>query len=110
MAGRSIRHEAGKLGVSATSSFPKIRAYVKRQSVLSANGEVLRRFSAPSGGFSRTRREIEVGVVQWLLFPVAVLAGTLMVVQSGCNGMLEKIIDCPVMVGVVSRMDHIGHG
>ena len=45
----------------------------------------------------------EVGIVQWLLFPVAVIAGTLMVVQSGCNGMLEKIIDRPVMVGVVSQ-------
>jgi transporter family-2 protein len=40
--------------------------------------------------------------VQWLLFPVAVLAGTLMVVQSGCNAMLENIIDRPIMVGVVS--------
>jgi transporter family-2 protein len=44
----------------------------------------------------------EVGIVQWLLFPVAVLAGTLMVVQSGCNGMLENIIERPVMVGIVS--------
>ena len=41
--------------------------------------------------------------MQWLLFPVAVLAGTLMVVQSGCNGMLERILDRPVMVGVVSQ-------
>jgi hypothetical protein len=30
--------------------------------------------------------------VQWFLFPVAVVAGTLMVVQSGCNGMSEKIL------------------
>jgi hypothetical protein len=45
----------------------------------------------------------EVGVVQWLLFPVAVLAGTLMVVQSGCNGMLERILDRPVVVGVISQ-------
>jgi bacterial/archaeal transporter family-2 protein len=45
----------------------------------------------------------EVGVVQWLLFPVAVLAGTLMVVQSGCNGMLERILDGPVVVGVISQ-------
>ena len=44
----------------------------------------------------------EVGIVQWLLFPMAVLAGTLMVVQSGCNGMLENIIERPVMVGIVS--------
>ena len=45
----------------------------------------------------------EVGAVQWFLFPVAILAGTLMVVQSGCNGMLEKILDRPVMVGIVSQ-------
>ncbi len=36
-------------------------------------------------------------------FPVAILAGTLMVVQSGYNAMLERIIDRPVMVGVVSQ-------
>ena len=41
--------------------------------------------------------------MQWLLFPVAILAGMLMVVQSGCNGMLERILDRPVMVGVVSQ-------
>jgi uncharacterized membrane protein YdcZ (DUF606 family) len=41
--------------------------------------------------------------VQWFLFPVAILAGTLMVVQSGCNGMLERMFDRPVMVGVVSQ-------
>ena len=40
--------------------------------------------------------------MQWLLFPVAVVAGTLMVVQSGCNATLEKMIGRPVMVGVVS--------
>ena len=45
----------------------------------------------------------EVSVVQWFLFPIAVLAGTLMVVQSGCNGMLERILERPVMVGVVSQ-------
>ena len=43
------------------------------------------------------------GIVRWLLFPAAVLAGTLMVVQSGCNSMLERILDRPVMVGVVSQ-------
>jgi bacterial/archaeal transporter family-2 protein len=40
--------------------------------------------------------------MQWLLSPVAVLAGVLMVVQSACNGMLETIADRPVMVGVIS--------
>ena len=40
--------------------------------------------------------------MQWLLSPVAILAGMLMVVQSACNGMLEKVIDRPVMVGVIS--------
>src|SRR5438477_5056460 len=38
----------------------------------------------------------------WLLSPVAIVCGMLMVVQSACNGMLEKIIDRPVMVGVMS--------
>jgi len=52
--------------------------------------------------------QFEVSVVQWLFFPVAVLAGTLMVVQSGCNGMLERILDRPVMVGVVSQV--VGYG
>ncbi|MBV9685620.1 MAG: DMT family transporter [Alphaproteobacteria bacterium] len=40
--------------------------------------------------------------MQWLLSPVAILAGMLMVVQSACNGMLEKVIDRPVIVGVIS--------
>jgi transporter family-2 protein len=40
--------------------------------------------------------------VQWLLSPMAILAGMLMVVQSACNGMLEKIIDRPVTVAVIS--------
>jgi transporter family-2 protein len=42
-----------------------------------------------------------VGNMQWLS-PVAILSGMLMVVQSACNGMLEKVIDRPVMVGVIS--------
>ena len=54
-------------------------------------------------GRQRSFLSIEVGIVQWLLFPVAILAGMLMVVQSGCNGMLERILDRPVMVGVVSQ-------
>jgi transporter family-2 protein len=40
--------------------------------------------------------------LQWLLSPVAILSGMLMVVQSACNGMLEKIIDRPVTVAVIS--------
>jgi bacterial/archaeal transporter family-2 protein len=40
--------------------------------------------------------------MQWLLAPVAILSGMLMVVQSACNGMLEKIIERPVTVAVVS--------
>jgi hypothetical protein len=32
----------------------------------------------------------EVSIVQWLLFPVAVVAGTLMVVQSGCNATWKR--------------------
>jgi bacterial/archaeal transporter family-2 protein len=40
--------------------------------------------------------------VQWLVSPVAILSGMLMVVQSACNGMLEKIIDRPVTVAVIS--------
>jgi hypothetical protein len=53
---------------------------------------------------SRGSRAIlrEVFDVQWLLAPVAILSGMLMVVQSACNGMLEKIIERPVTVGVIS--------
>lgn len=40
--------------------------------------------------------------MQWLVSPVAILSGMLMVVQSACNGMLEKVIDRPVVVGVIS--------
>ena len=40
--------------------------------------------------------------MQWLFFPLALVAGTLMVVQAGCNGALEKALDRPVMVGAVS--------
>jgi len=41
--------------------------------------------------------------VQWLLSPIAIFAGMLMVVQSACNGMLEKMIDRPVTVAVISQ-------
>lgn len=40
--------------------------------------------------------------MQWLLSPLAILSGMLMVVQSACNGTLEKVIDRPVTVGVIS--------
>jgi transporter family-2 protein len=40
--------------------------------------------------------------VRWLLTPVAIFAGMLMVVQAACNGMLEKALDRPVTVAVVS--------
>ena len=40
--------------------------------------------------------------MQWIVSPVAILSGMLMVVQSACNGMLEKVIDRPVVVGVIS--------
>jgi transporter family-2 protein len=34
---------------------------------------------------------------------MAIFAGMLMVVQSACNGMLEKMIDRPVTVAVISQ-------
>jgi hypothetical protein len=40
--------------------------------------------------------------MRWLLTPVAVLAGMLMVVQAACNSMLEKALDRPVTVAVLS--------
>jgi bacterial/archaeal transporter family-2 protein len=40
--------------------------------------------------------------VRWLLTPIAVFAGMLMVVQAACNGMLEKGLDRPVTVAVLS--------
>jgi len=40
--------------------------------------------------------------VQWLLTPIAIVAGSLMVVQAACNGALEKALDRPVTVGIVS--------
>jgi uncharacterized membrane protein YdcZ (DUF606 family) len=46
--------------------------------------------------------------MQWLLLPVAILSGMLMVVQSACNGMLEQIIDRPVMVSVISFVLGLG--
>ena len=40
--------------------------------------------------------------MQSLLAAVAVFAGLLMVVQSACNGALEKAIERPIVVGIVS--------
>ena len=40
--------------------------------------------------------------MRWLLTPIAVFAGMLMVVQAACNGMLEKALDRPVTVAVLS--------
>ena len=40
--------------------------------------------------------------MRWLLAPVAVMAGMLMVVQASCNSMLEKVFDRPVTVAVIS--------
>jgi transporter family-2 protein len=46
--------------------------------------------------------------MRWLLTPVAVMAGMLMVVQAACNGMLEKVFDRPVTVAVLSLSVGIG--
>ena len=40
--------------------------------------------------------------MQWLLMPVAIAAGSLMVVQAACNRSLEVALDRPVTVGVLS--------
>ena len=40
--------------------------------------------------------------MQWLLMPIAIVAGCLMVVQAACNSTLEKALDRPIAVGVVS--------
>jgi bacterial/archaeal transporter family-2 protein len=40
--------------------------------------------------------------VQWLLMPVAIGAGLLMVVQAACNSALERTWDRPITVGLVS--------
>jgi bacterial/archaeal transporter family-2 protein len=46
--------------------------------------------------------------MQWLLMPIAIGAGMLMVVQSACNSMLEKVLDRPVLVGIVSLSVGVG--
>jgi transporter family-2 protein len=40
--------------------------------------------------------------VKWLLTPVAITAGLLMVVQAALNGTLEKVLDRPLTVAVIS--------
>lgn len=42
------------------------------------------------------------------LIPIAIGAGVLMVVQSACNGALEKSLDRPVVVGIISLSVGIG--
>ena len=46
--------------------------------------------------------------MQWLLMPIAIGAGMLMVVQSACNSMLEKDLDRPVLVGIISLSVGVG--
>lgn len=40
--------------------------------------------------------------MQWIFPPIAVFSGMLSVLQSVCNGTLQKIIDRPVTVAVIS--------
>jgi bacterial/archaeal transporter family-2 protein len=40
--------------------------------------------------------------VRWLLMPVAIAAGSLMVVQAACNSALERAWERPVTVGAIS--------
>ena len=40
--------------------------------------------------------------MRWLLMPVAIGAGSLMVVQAACNSALERAWERPVTVGVIS--------
>ena len=42
------------------------------------------------------------------LIPIAIVAGVLMVVQSACNSALEKSLDRPVVVGIISLSVGIG--
>jgi len=56
----------------------------------------------PLAGAERSRDYREKLFVRWFLTPVAILAGSLMVVQAACNGALEKALDRPVTVGIVS--------
>jgi len=40
--------------------------------------------------------------MNWLLMPVAVAAGSLMVIQAACNSALERVWDRPMTVAVIS--------
>lgn len=40
--------------------------------------------------------------MQWLLMPIAIGAGTLMVIQAACNSALERAWDQPMIVGLIS--------
>ena len=40
--------------------------------------------------------------MNWLLMPVAVAAGSLMVIQAACNSALERAWDRPMTVAVIS--------
>jgi transporter family-2 protein len=40
--------------------------------------------------------------VRWLLMPIAIMAGSLMVIQAGCNSALERAWERPMTVGVLS--------
>ena len=44
--------------------------------------------------------------MRWLLTPIAVMAGMLMVLQAACNSALEKALDRPVTVAV----EELGRG
>ena len=38
----------------------------------------------------------------WLLYPLAILAGLMNPIQSGCNGMLNKVLQRPMLAGAIS--------
>ena len=40
--------------------------------------------------------------MRWLLMPVAIAAGSLMVIQAACNSALERTWERPMTVGVIS--------
>jgi transporter family-2 protein len=40
--------------------------------------------------------------VQWMFSPIAIFPGMLSVLQSVCNGMLEKVVDRPITVALIS--------
>ena len=40
--------------------------------------------------------------MRWFLMPVAIAAGSLMVIQAACNSALERSWERPMTVGVIS--------